>query len=209
MDQKDQIKPPRISSFPCVVINFLPCDLIPFVEKQDCYRRHLQWSWWHRPRSCNQNQINNATQMGLFKAKFCLLPTCRCPSCSHWRSSPPCQPPTGLCKDQPVILTIDIYLGQFSDPIWKPTSSFGTVTLHWTVRSSPRPGTAREGLEGRQESSELEVDCLADVVDVVERRRRNTWLAGFFIIWADPASVGFISRALIRVPTTLSWATAL
>ena len=50
------------------------------------------------------------------------------------------------------------------------------------MRSSPRPGTAREGLEGRQESSELEVDCLDDVVDVVERRRRNTWLAGFFII---------------------------
>ena len=45
------------------MINFLPCDLIPFVEKQDCYRRHLQWSWWHRPhQSCNQNQINKATQ---------------------------------------------------------------------------------------------------------------------------------------------------
>ena len=51
------------------------------------------------------------------------------------------------------------------------------------MRSSPRPGTAREGLEGRQESSELEVDCLVDdVVSVVGRRRRNTWLAGFFII---------------------------
>ena len=50
------------------------------------------------------------------------------------------------------------------------------------MRSSPRLGTAREGLEGRQESSELEEDCLVDVVSVVERRRRNTWLAGFFII---------------------------
>ena len=50
------------------------------------------------------------------------------------------------------------------------------------MRSSPRPGTAREGLEGRQESSELEEDCLVDVVSVVERMRRNTWLAGFFII---------------------------
>ena len=50
------------------------------------------------------------------------------------------------------------------------------------MRSSPRPGTAREGLEGRQERLELEVDCLDDVVDVVERRRRNTWLAVFFII---------------------------
>ena len=50
------------------------------------------------------------------------------------------------------------------------------------MRSSPRPGTAREGLEGRQERFELEVDCLDDVVSVVERRRRNTWLAGFFII---------------------------
>ena len=43
-------------------MNYLPCDLIPFVEKQDCYRRHSQWSWWHRPRSCNQNQINKVTQ---------------------------------------------------------------------------------------------------------------------------------------------------
>ena len=51
------------------------------------------------------------------------------------------------------------------------------------MRSSPRPGTAREGLEGRQERLELEEDCLDDVHVVVDRRRRrNTWLAGFFII---------------------------
>ena len=95
-----------------------------------------------------------------------------------------------------MLTIINLYLGQFSDPIWKPTSSFGTVTLHWTVRSSPRPGTAREGLEGRQESSELEVDCLDDVVSVVERRRRNTWLPRLFIIWADLASVWALSPAL-------------
>ena len=51
------------------------------------------------------------------------------------------------------------------------------------MRSSPRPGTAREELEGRQVRFELEVDCLLeDVVSVVERRRRNTWLAEVFII---------------------------
>ena len=50
------------------------------------------------------------------------------------------------------------------------------------MRSSPRPGTAREGLEGRQVRFELEVDCLDDVVSVVKRRRRNTWLPEFFII---------------------------
>ena len=51
------------------------------------------------------------------------------------------------------------------------------------MRSSPRPGTAREELEGRQVRFELVVDCLVDdVVSVVERRRRNTWLPRFFII---------------------------